>query len=207
MWKTAPRPFGSRSTAPLRELSRCMTRFVPPRPRTVAALRRQGAKEIIMLTGDNAAAAERVAKQCDVDRVFAEILPTEKVDLVRELQRSGRKVMLVGDGVNDAPALAAANLGIAMGHRGTDIALETADIVLVNDSIELLPGLMKVSRRANRLVRHNLVFAFAMITLLVTLDLAGRLPLPLGVVGHEGSTMLVALNGLRVLGALPDKAE
>jgi heavy metal translocating P-type ATPase len=165
----------------------------------VRRLRDVGVTKTVLLTGDNQAAADLVASTTGVDEVYAGLLPADKVARVRELQSQGRRVLLVGDGVNDAPALAAAELGIAMGGRGTDVALETADAVLVTDRLQRLPEIIELSRRANRVVKQNLVFAAVVIVSLVTLDLAGHLPLPLGVVGHEGSTIIVALNGLRLL--------
>lgn len=131
--------------------------------------------------------------------VRAGLLPEGKVDAVRELQDAGRKVLFVGDGVNDAPALAAAHSGIAMGRAGSDLALETADAVVVRDELATVPAVVRLSRTARRLVLQNLVIAGAFITGLVLWDLLGHLPLPLGVAGHEGSTVLVGLNGLRLL--------
>jgi cation transport ATPase len=118
---------------------------------------------------------------------------------VRALQAAGHRVLLAGDGVNDAPALATADTGVAMGRAGSDLALDTADAVIVRDELATVPAVIGLSRRARRVVIANLVIAAAFITALVIWDLAGYLPLPLGVLGHEGSTVIVGLNGLRLL--------
>lgn len=152
-----------------------------------------------LLTGDNAPAAARVATATGITDVRADLLPEGKVEAVRELERAGRKVLFVGDGVNDAPALAAAHAGVAMGRAGSDLALETADAIVVRDELAAVPAVVRLSRRARRLVLQNLVIAGTFITVLVLWDLIGHLPLPLGVAGHEGSTVLVGLNGLRLL--------
>ncbi|MEV4047594.1 heavy metal translocating P-type ATPase [Streptomyces sp. NPDC049744] len=152
-----------------------------------------------LLTGDHAAAAARVADATGITDVRAGLLPKDKAEAVRERQRAGHKVLFVGDGVNDAPALAAAHAGVAMGRAGSDLALETADAVVVRDELTAVPAVVDISRRARRLVVQNLTVAGVCITVLVLWDLIGHLPLPLGVAGHEGSTVLVGLNGLRLL--------
>ncbi|MFL4908160.1 heavy metal translocating P-type ATPase [Streptomyces sp. MMS24-I2-30] len=152
-----------------------------------------------LLTGDNPRAAAHLAAQVGIEKVRAGLLPEHKVSAVRELGDAGRKVMMVGDGVNDAPALAAAHTGVAMGRAGSDLALETADAVVVRDELTTVPAVISLSRRARRLVVQNLVIAAVFIAGLVVWDLAGHLPLPLGVAGHEGSTVIVGLNGLRLL--------
>ena len=153
----------------------------------------------VLLTGDNRRAADRLAAETGIDDVRAGLLPQDKAAAVREWAEAGRHVMVVGDGVNDAPALAAAHTGVAMGRAGSDLALETADAVVVRDELATLPAVVRLSRTARRLVVQNLVIAGVCITALVVWDLAGQLPLPLGVAGHEGSTVLVGLNGLRLL--------
>ncbi|WP_326662381.1 heavy metal translocating P-type ATPase [Streptomyces canus] len=168
-------------------------------PATTAALTALTGTAPVLLTGDNARAAARVAESTGLADVRADLLPEGKVDAVRELQDAGRKVLFVGDGVNDAPALAAAHSGIAMGRAGSDLALETADAVVVRDELATVPSVVRLSRAARRLVVQNLVIAGTFITGLVLWDLLGHLPLPLGVAGHEGSTVLVGLNGLRLL--------
>ncbi|WP_308441870.1 heavy metal translocating P-type ATPase [Planotetraspora phitsanulokensis] len=155
----------------------------------------------IVLTGDNPRAARRIASELGITDVHAGLLPHEKVDAVRALEADGHKVMLVGDGINDAPALAAAHTGLAMGRAGSDLALQTADAVIVRDDLATIPAIIALSRRARRLVTANLIIAAAFITVLVAWDLLGDLPLPLGVAGHEGSTIIVGLNGLRLLRA------
>ncbi|AIV38531.1 metal ABC transporter ATPase [Streptomyces sp. CCM_MD2014] len=160
-----------------------------------------------LLTGDHTAAAARVAEATGITDVRAGLLPEDKVKAVRERERAGRKVLFVGDGVNDAPALAAAHAGVAMGGAGSDLALETADAVVVRDELTAVPAVVRLSRRARRLVVQNLAVAGVFITVLVLWDLIGHLPLPLGVAGHEGSTVLVGLNGLRLLRESAWRAE
>ncbi|MFC7936479.1 heavy metal translocating P-type ATPase [Streptomyces sp. NPDC057387] len=160
-----------------------------------------------LLTGDHTAAAARVAEATGITDVRAGLLPEDKVEAVRERERAGRKVLFVGDGVNDAPALAAAHAGVAMGGAGSDLALETADAVVVRDELTAVPAVVRLSRRARRLVVQNLAVAGVFITVLVLWDLIGHLPLPLGVAGHEGSTVLVGLNGLRLLRESAWRAE
>jgi heavy metal translocating P-type ATPase len=165
----------------------------------VAELRATTSREPVLLTGDNPRAAATLAADVGLTDVRAGLLPDDKVLAVRGLQADGERVLLVGDGVNDAPALAAADLGVAMGGIGSDLALSTADAVVVRDDLGTLTAILRLSRRARRLIIQNLVIAAAVITVLVTWDLVVNLPLPLGVAGHEGSTILVALNGLRLL--------
>ncbi len=152
-----------------------------------------------LLTGDNAGAAGLLAGEVGITDIHAGLLPEDKVTHVHGLQSAGRRVLLVGDGVNDAPAMAAADLGVAMGRHGSDLALETADAVVVRDELATLPKVIDLSRQARRLVTANLIIATTIITALVIWDLFGHLPLPLGVAGHEGSTVIVGLNGLRLL--------
>lgn len=155
----------------------------------------------ILLTGDNPRAAARLAADLGVTDVRAGLLPADKVSAVRELEASGANVMLVGDGVNDAPAMAAAQVAVAMGRSGSDLALETSDVVITREDLASLPAVVELARRARRVVVANLLIAATFIVVLVTWDLVGHLPLPLGVAGHEGSTILVGLNGLRLLRA------
>ncbi|WP_445517442.1 heavy metal translocating P-type ATPase [Streptomyces sp. NEAU-174] len=166
---------------------------------TVTALTTLTGSTPVLVTGDNPRAAARLAGEVGITDVRAGLLPQDKVASVNELEQAGRKVLVVGDGVNDAPALAAAHTGIAMGHAGSDLALETADAVVVRDELATIPTVVALSRRARKLVMQNLVIASVFITGLVIWDLVGTLPLPLGVAGHEGSTVIVGLNGLCLL--------
>jgi heavy metal translocating P-type ATPase len=174
-------------------------RLRPDAAMTVAALTALSRAAPVLLTGDNPRAAARLAEQVAITDVRAGLLPQDKAAAVREQEEAGRKVLVIGDGVNDAPALAAAHTGIAMGRAGSDLALETADVVIVRDELATVPAVVSLSRAARRLVVQNLVIAAVFISGLVVWDLAGHLPLPLGVLGHEGSTVIVGLNGLRLL--------
>jgi cation transport ATPase len=174
-------------------------RLRPGARETVAALTALTGHSPVLLTGDNQRAAEDLASEVGITDVRAGLLPAGKVDAVRALQTDGHRVLLVGDGVNDAPAMATAHLGVAMGRHGSDLALETADAVIVRDELDTLPSMIGLSRRAHRVVRANLAIAATVIVLLVGWDLVAALPLPLGVAGHEGSTVIVGLNGLRLL--------
>jgi P-type E1-E2 ATPase len=174
-------------------------RLRPDAAATVTALRTLTGAAPTLLTGDNPRAAGCLAAEVGIGDVRAGLLPQDKVAAVREVSATGRKVLVVGDGVNDAPALAAAHTGIAMGQAGSDLALETADAVIVRDELATVPAVVALSRAARRLVVQNLVIAGVFISGLVIWDLAGNLPLPLGVLGHEGSTVIVGLNGLRLL--------
>ena len=165
----------------------------------VEALRALGIEHVVVITGDGEAAAQAAAREVGADRVHAGLLPADKVRIVEQLLADYGQVAVVGDGVNDAPALATATVGIAMGASGTDVALETADVVLMADDISRIPYAIELGRRALRVVKQNLVLALGVIVLLVTADVFGRITLPLGVVGHEGSTLLVTLSGLRLL--------
>lgn len=169
----------------------------------VKALKEHGIAAV-MLTGDNQRAADSIAKQVGIDRVYAELLPDDKANILRELQQAHGAVAMVGDGVNDAPALAVAQVGIAMGAAGTDVALETADVVLMADKIERLTDAIQLSQRAKRVVWQNIIFSLAVIAILILGVFAVNLPLPLGVLGHEGSTVIVVLNGLVSLLLLPE---
>ena len=177
----------------------------PGAAETIGALKRLGIERMAMVTGDNRDVASAVADEIGMENVYSELLPEEKVEIVDSLVKTG-SVGMIGDGVNDAPAMATAHLGIAMGGAGTDVALETADVVLMSDDLNKLPFMLRLSRRASEIVRQNLYFSVAVILSLVTLTIVVpllipgfRLPLPVGVLGHEGSTLIVVVNGLRML--------
>jgi heavy metal translocating P-type ATPase len=174
-------------------------RLRPDAAATVAALTALTGRLPVLLTGDNERAAQQLAGQVGITDVRAGLLPQDKVATVKAWEAEGRRVLVVGDGINDAPALAAAHTGIAMGKAGSDLALESADAVVVRDELPAIPATVALSRAARRLVVQNLVIAGVFITALVAWDLIATLPLPLGVAGHEGSTVIVGLNGLRLL--------
>lgn len=153
----------------------------------------------LLVTGDNPRAASQLAADVGITDVHAALLPEGKVAIVRSLEAAGSAVLFVGDGVNDAPAMAAAQVAIAMGRTGSDLTLQTADAVITRDELGALPAIVALARRARRVVTANLLIAAIFIVVLVGWDLLGHLPLPLGVAGHEGSTILVGLNGLRLL--------
>lgn len=171
----------------------------PTAAAAIARLKRLGIERIVMLTGDHTRTAQSIAQQLGVDQVYAELLPEEKVEVIRQLQKQYQTVAMVGDGINDAPALAQASVGIAMGAAGSDVALETADIVLMADRLERLEHAIRLGRRAQRIVKQNIAFALSFIVLLLITNFTSHITLPLGVLGHEGSTVIVTLSGLRLL--------
>ncbi len=176
------------------------------RPEAAGIVRALHAQDIrvAMLTGDNPRVANSIAQQLGIDAVYAELLPDDKVRVLAQIQAETGPVAMVGDGVNDAPALATAAVGVAMGAAGTDVALETADVVLMGDKLELIPYALHLSRKARRVVWQNITFAIAVIILLIISTFVVDLPLPLGVLGHEGSTVIVVLNGLIALLVWPE---
>jgi Cd2+/Zn2+-exporting ATPase len=174
-------------------------RVRPRAKEAVAALRDVGVRRVVMLTGDHGLAAQAVAREVGIDEVRAELFPEDKSRVLAGLRDAHGPVAMVGDGVNDAPALAAADVGIALGAAGTDVALETADVVVMGDDLGELASAVRLSRRARTVVRQNLVFATSVIVILVSLALGGHISLTTGVVGHEGSTIIVVFNGLRLL--------
>lgn len=171
------------------------------RPQAAMAVKRlqQLGIKVAMLTGDRKATADVIAKQSGVDMVFSDLLPEDKVTHIKELRARYGHVVMVGDGVNDAPALATATVGIGMGVSGSGTVLEVADAVLMNDNIDEIAGTVKVARRVQRIVKQNMIFAITVILTLIAANFIQGVALPLGVIGHEGSTILVILNGLRLL--------
>jgi Cd2+/Zn2+-exporting ATPase len=161
-------------------------------------LRRRGLHAVV-LTGDRPAAAEALRRELGLDDVRAGLKPEDKVAAIRAFIEAGRRVAMVGDGVNDAPSLAAATVGVAMGARGSDAALEQADVVLMHDRLENFLGAYRVSQRARGVIRQNLIISLGTVLVLVGFALAGTIPLTVGVIGHEGSTVVVVLNSLRLL--------
>ena len=165
-------------------------------------IREQGVSEIWMLTGDSALVADRIGRELGI-RYEAKLLPEEKVLRVKEWKKQGQVVAMVGDGVNDAPALAAADIGIAMGAVGTDVAIETADIALMADDLKKIPAVIRLSRKALRVIKENLIFALVFNTLMVILSAEGWVTMILGAVMHQASSLLVILSSMRLLRRTP----
>ncbi|WP_230456324.1 heavy metal translocating P-type ATPase [Acidithiobacillus ferrooxidans] len=165
----------------------------------IAELKRAGIERVVMLTGDNPLAAAAIAEQVGIDEVHAELSPEDKTRKVAELEARYGKVLMVGDGVNDAPALAAAHVGIAMGAAGTDVALETADVALMSDNLSRLPYLIRFSRRTWRVVLQNLALSVVVIGSLIAGAVTGYFTLPIAVIAHEISEFVVIASGLRML--------
>ncbi|HUA37324.1 MAG TPA: heavy metal translocating P-type ATPase [Candidatus Sulfopaludibacter sp.] len=170
----------------------------PQSATVVQELREEGLRTVV-LTGDRKAAAEHLREQLKLDDVRAELKPEQKVEAVRALSGDHHRVAMIGDGVNDAPSLAAAHIGVAMGARGADAALEQADVVLMNDRLENFLAAFRLSQRARRVIRQNLFISLGTVVVLVSFAMLGKIPLPIGVVGHEGSTVVVVMNSLRLL--------
>ena len=167
---------------------------------TIERLRELGVERIVMLTGDNERVAQSIADELGIDEVYAELLPEQKVDRIEWLQERHEAVAMVGDGVNDAPALATADISVGMGGAGTDVALETAEVVLMSDELSRLPYALALSRETRKTLFVNLAIAFGAIAIMIGAILTAGIPLPLAVIGHEGSTVLVCLIGLRLIG-------
>ena len=165
--------------------------------RAIAKLKKNGI-HTIMITGDGPGAAHAISKEAGLDHYLANTLPEDKLVEINKLKEKYEHVAMIGDGINDAPALATANVGIAMGG-GTDIALETADVVLTKNNLMRIPEAIQISKKMNRIIKQNIFFSIAVILLLIASNFLQIIDLPLGVIGHEGSTLLVILNGLRML--------
>ena len=172
-----------------------------PRPEAAESVRALAALgcEVTMLTGDNRATAEAVAREVGIAKVHAALMPEEKIAGIKALVATSGSAAMVGDGVNDAPALAAATVGVAMGHGGTDVALEAADVALMSDDLTRLPFAIELGRATRTMIRQNVIFSMAVVVALIPLTLLAVVPLSVAVVCHEGSTVLVALHGLRLL--------
>lgn len=163
------------------------------------SLKQNGMQQIVMLTGDNEGTAKMIASQSRVDRYFADLLPEDKVKAIQQLQHEGYQTAMVGDGINDAPALATADLGIAMGGAGTDTAMETADIILMADNLEKLPHTMKLSRKALTVIKQNIWFSIIVKVIALAFIFPGWLTLWIAVLSDTGAALLVILNSLRLL--------
>ncbi|HII06861.1 MAG TPA: cadmium-translocating P-type ATPase [Methanotrichaceae archaeon] len=173
-----------------------------PRPEAASALERLkdiGIESLVMITGDNERVASAIAAEVGVTEQISSLLPEEKVSAVEELLQKHGSVAMVGDGVNDAPALVRATVGIAMGAGGTDVALETADVALMSDDLSKLPFAVALSRRSRRIIGQNLTISLGVIALLIPLALSGLAGIAFAIVLHEGSTLLVVVNALRLL--------
>ncbi len=182
------------------ELIGCISLIDKLRPNVKQMVKKLKQQNIlpVLLTGDNEATAQAIAKQSGIDIIIAGALPHEKSDHVKALQAKYGKVMMVGDGINDAPALAIADIGAAMGS-GTDVSLETADIIFMNNKLEHIDKIFRISKANQRIIYQNVIFSLAVILMLLSFNVFGLVNLPFGVVAHEGSTILVILNGLRML--------
>ena len=181
-----------------------------PRPeahRLVAQLKKSGIRKVVMLTGDNACTAEAIATELNLDEFYAEMLPEDKVNVIKKLRQGGQVVAMVGDGINDAPALATADVGIAMGAAGTDVALETADLVLMGDRLDKLPYAISISRATLGNIKQNVVFAVIVVLALLAGVLGQTIVLASGMLVHEASVLLVIINAMRLLGYRPPKRQ
>jgi Zn2+/Cd2+-exporting ATPase len=154
--------------------------------------------EPVMITGDKEETARAIALQMQIPTVHANCLPEEKVEVIENYRKQGKHVLMIGDGINDAPSLATASIGVSMGD-GTDVSLETADIVMMNNNLTNIPYLLTLSKRTQAIILQNVIFSISVILLLLLSNIAGLIILRLGVLGHELSTILVILNSLRLL--------
>jgi len=169
------------------------------REQVLARLRNQGVKHLIMLTGDNQKVAQQIAQEIGVTDIEADLLPEDKLSTIQRLKKEFGAVAMIGDGVNDAPALATSTVGIAMGGAGTAVALETADVALMADDLGKLPFAVGLSRTSRTIIQQNLAISLGVISLLILTSVFGLVQLSWTVVAHEGSTILVVMNALRLL--------
>lgn len=167
-------------------------------------LKAAGVSEVVMITGDNARTAKFISEELGIDRFYAEVLPQDKLKVIRDFQAQGKKVLFAGDGVNDAPALAAADIGVAMGMAGTDVAMETADIGLMADEIERLPQLIELSRKSLKVIKQNVIFSMSMNVLSVALGSFGIIGPVVGALMHEASALPVLANSARLIQYKPE---
>ena len=171
----------------------------PTAPEMIRQLEAAGLKKIVMLTGDNEQTAQAIATAAGIHDVHAGLLPEDKLNFIRQLQAEGHVVAMVGDGINDAPALATANIGIAMGAAGTDVAIETADIALMTDDLLKIPEALTLSKATLNNIRQNVVIALVTVALLLVGVFLGKVHMAEGMLIHEASVMIVILNGMRLL--------
>ena len=172
---------------------------IRPAAKGVIAFLKKSGFSVALLTGDRTAAANAVAAQVGIQDVHAGFTPEAKMQFVHQWRLQGKKVAMVGDGINDAPSLTAADVAIGMGARGSDAALEQADVILMHDKIENVEQAVALSRRARSIIHQNIIISLGVVLLLVTSALLEKINLTIGVIGHEGSTVVVILNGLRLL--------
>lgn len=168
-------------------------------PEMVARLHRAGVEKVVMLTGDTRLVAEAVGRAAGIDEIHASQLPEDKLDAVAGLQRAGHTIAMVGDGVNDAPALATADIGVAMGAAGSAVAVETADIALMGDNLLKLPEAIGLAKRTVAVMRQNIVIALVTVALLLAGVFAGGVTMSLGMLVHEASVLVVIANAMRLL--------
>jgi len=166
---------------------------------TLATLNKMGIRKMIMLTGDNQIVAEAIAKEIGITDAWGNLMPEQKVEAINILRISEKKIAMVGDGANDAPAMAKSTVGIAMGAAGSDVALETADIALMADKLCNLPFAIGLSKKAHGIIRQNLIISLGMVVILIPLTITGYATIGPAVIGHEGSTLVVVFNALRLL--------
>ena len=175
----------------------------PESRQIVSSLHKEGLKEVIMLTGDNNRVAKTLSGDIGLDGYFAELLPQDKANIVNGIKKAHGTTIMVGDGVNDAPALAAANVGIAMGATGSDAALETADIALMSNDLSRLPYTIKLGRYTLLIIKENVAFAIAVKIIFITLAVLGLANLWMAVFADTGASLIVILNGMRLIKTKP----